>query len=719
MEIESRYLVPDVGRFRSIQSLTNIGRYHLITRPTKCLHDTYLDTLDRDLTRAGWSCRIRQIADKRFITVKSPADATSKFSAREEWEFPVPSKAIAPQDWGNPDVAAMVESLTHKQELAPLLDIKQKRRYALVLDGIRRVAEMSFDTVVTNGRHLHNKIHFIECELLPDGNPDDLDAIDQVLVQQYAVKPHPASKLRHGLDLLAAIELLEGPDGPARISIEETARQVGVAELLEVSITSLMQQLYNGLQPLHALPPWHRSLANAAALLYCAGECIDYKRPWKPAYRLASQRRFAILSETDQTMLASIMMLTGRRIDHGHVSKALPKKLSDQNRLESLLIASLLRIALPIAKLGDKMPAIERVSHTRDSRPVEIYLSGPGAIEAVRKARKKSDLWSEVTNLDLHWKILRDANLRSLGLSPEDTFATTACHILGFYREVMVANEPGTREGTNPESLHDMRVATRRMRSFLQLFGGIIDCPETVRTSAALYNTARVLGDVRDLDVALERLLRHTAQDSTEAQDLATLLSNLYTARQQARERLLAHLDSPAFAETLEAIDSLLAALNKTAELEGPTGLQMVTPFIYIHYGTVQRYSEVLDNATIPLLHALRIDCKKLRYALEFYQEILPAKVAAAIPRLTTLQDHLGEMHDASVSIALVDAFVQEQDIDQENQPAVWRACSTFRKICRDEVSQRVKTFPSLWKQFDTPAMRKAFEKLRQESEIE
>src|SRR5215475_5387007 len=66
-------------------------------------------------------------------------------------------------------------------------------------------------------------------------------------------------------------------------------------------------------------------------------------------------------------------------------------------------------------------------------------------------------------------------------------------------------NDPGTRLGRDPESLHDMRVAVRRLRAILRA-GGKLVATDTVELVARLKELGRVLGEVRDLDVLIEHL---------------------------------------------------------------------------------------------------------------------------------------------------------------------------------------------------------------------
>ncbi|MBD3163050.1 MAG: CHAD domain-containing protein, partial [Candidatus Eisenbacteria bacterium] len=106
----------------------------------------------------------------------------------------------------------------------------------------------------------------------------------------------------------------------------------------------------------------------------------------------------------------------------------------------------------------------------------------------------------------------------------------------------MVAHEPGTRLGEDPEELHDMRVATRRLRAALRLFGDALPSP-VLRWTIGLKRTASALGEVRDLDVQLEDLEAWESVDGRPDEGaLAPLTAELRARRDRARRRMLARL---------------------------------------------------------------------------------------------------------------------------------------------------------------------------------
>ena len=94
--------------------------------------------------------------------------------------------------------------------------------------------------------------------------------------------------------------------------------------------------------------------------------------------------------------------------------------------------------------------------------------------------------------------------LEEPGLQPDDPMSEAGRKTLRFHFRRMLHHEPGTRLGEDIEALHDMRVATRRMRAAFRVFGEYYD-PKAVRPYLkGLKRTGRALGAVRDLDVFQE-----------------------------------------------------------------------------------------------------------------------------------------------------------------------------------------------------------------------
>ena len=121
------------------------------------------------------------------------------------------------------------------------------------------------------------------------------------------------------------------------------------------------------------------------------------------------------------------------------------------------------------------------------------------------------------------------------GVTAEDLHAEAGRKVLRFHLARMIAREPGTREGEDPEELHAMRVATRRMRAAWRVFGDGFRTDRTAKFRRRLRAVAARLGAVRDLDVLIEATEAFAATlPAGEGDGLEPLLRELARA---ARDR--------------------------------------------------------------------------------------------------------------------------------------------------------------------------------------
>jgi len=249
-------------------------------------------------------------------------------------------------------------------------------------------------------------------------------------------------------------------------------------------------------------------------------------------------------------------------------------------------------------------------------------------------------------------------------LGPTDISATSTMGDLAFavlrrQLAVLRAKEPGTRLGEDPEELHDMRVATRRLRAALSLFQSVLPVRAQMFREELGW-LARLLGAVRDLDVQLEGLADMSGRDVDPAigpahnssGPFAELAALLEREREAARTDMLNGLDSVRW-------DRLAKGLTAMAQ-QGPARRSLATrvpaeiglPELVLarHHKVRKAATRAKRSGAVPDFHALRIRCKRLRYALEFSSEVYGGKTTRFVRTLTVLQDELGAMQDAEVA---------------------------------------------------------------------
>jgi len=253
-----------------------------------------------------------------------------------------------------------------------------------------------------------------------------------------------------------------------------------------------------------------------------------------------------------------------------------------------------------------------------------------------------------------------DAEAGPTQIDPAMTLGGVAFAVLRRQFAEMRSHEPGTRIGEDPEELHDMRVATRRLRAALRLFEGAL--PERARWfREELRWVAGVLGDVRDLDVQIHRLEAwRGGADEEGSVSLGKILDVIKKRRTEARGRMLEALDSARY-ERLETSFGEMLRRGPGAERElargngrSPEGEPVTSAapgLISARYRKWRKAAKRLDESSPPDdFHDLRKKGKRLRYALEFVSEVYGRPVAALISPLKALQDDLGDHQDAVVA---------------------------------------------------------------------
>jgi triphosphatase len=240
-------------------------------------------------------------------------------------------------------------------------------------------------------------------------------------------------------------------------------------------------------------------------------------------------------------------------------------------------------------------------------------------------------------------------DLGSTEIGPGMNLGELAYAVLRRQLAVLREKEPGTRLGEDPEELHDMRVATRRMRAALDLFAEVL--PIRTRSFRDEFGwLAGVLGAVRDLDVQLEAqaAMAEPGQEELWA-DLTALLAR---ERETARAALLAALDSVRW----ERLVGGMAAMVQQGPFRRSTATRLsalvAVPDLICsrHDAVVKAARRAKRSREAADFHRLRIRCKRLRYSLEFGAELYDGRTNRYTRQLAKLQNQLGLMQDAEVA---------------------------------------------------------------------
>jgi CHAD domain-containing protein len=212
-------------------------------------------------------------------------------------------------------------------------------------------------------------------------------------------------------------------------------------------------------------------------------------------------------------------------------------------------------------------------------------------------------------------------------------------------RRAIREHERGTRAGRDPEDLHEMRVAVRRLRAILRAGRAMFEREWTEGLRGELEWLGTALGHVRDLDVLIASLRSRLAGlPATEGRIGAILLGDIEKDYARARGRLHAALAGARYRRLLRRLD---AGLRRPPVVEPDVSLRDVAAREF-----EKLRSAVKDLPKHPAdedLHAVRIKVKRARYAAELAREAVGRPARRFLQQARAVQDVLGDHQDSVV----------------------------------------------------------------------
>lgn len=294
--------------------------------------------------------------------------------------------------------------------------------------------------------------------------------------------------------------------------------------------------------------------------------------------------------------------------------------------------------------------------------------------------------------------------------------ATKAIHSRLF--EIMLANQEGVMEDWDPEFLHDFRVAVRRTRSALTQIKGVF--PE--RLVSHYVEEFRWLGartgPTRDLDVYLLNIpgLRRALPEDAR-NDLEPLVRFLEKKKKFEHDRLVRSLKSQRYTRLVKGW-TLFLETPGLRDSDLPNAARPIKDVaserIWNAFTKVLRKGRRTGQDTSPeILHRLRINCKKLRYLITFFQSLFPEEeLKLVIKELKILQDHLGDFNDLHVQREALKRFAGEMMASGEVPPATLLAMGQLMGQLETRQEIEREAFRKRFKRFSRPRNQARFKKL-------
>ncbi len=225
----------------------------------------------------------------------------------------------------------------------------------------------------------------------------------------------------------------------------------------------------------------------------------------------------------------------------------------------------------------------------------------------------------------------------------------------------LLAHDPGTRLGTEPESLHQMRVGTRRLRAILRTARPTL-LPTWVTTlEQELTWLSELLGPARDLDVQIAHFTQESANlDARDRKLLAPFISHLRTQREAAQQMVVSELTGVRY---VELIRRLQQAAQDPAVVESPLTVRDLARQEFKKLRkAISRLAPSPSDAT---LHKIRIKAKRARYAAELARSSVGKPASRFIKSAREVQD-LRQFLKYSTSVRA--GFVAGRMVERQRQ---------------------------------------------------
>lgn len=243
-------------------------------------------------------------------------------------------------------------------------------------------------------------------------------------------------------------------------------------------------------------------------------------------------------------------------------------------------------------------------------------------------------------------KVFRVLALEPHRVPPPEADAPAADHLrASLERQVdsLLTHDPGTRLGSDPEDLHQMRVATRRLRAYLRAARPMLEREWAEALREELGWLGRALGPARDIDVMKEHLhAQATAVSQRDRRALGRILAGLDAQGVKAHAKALDALRSDRYLKLVERLRAAALApriTDPTASLPRFAARE----FKRLRKAMREYHPDMSDQA----LHRLRIHGKRARYAAELAEAAVGKPAGRFIKATKALQDCLGDHQDA------------------------------------------------------------------------
>jgi triphosphatase len=360
----------------------------------------------------------------------------------------------------------------------------------------------------------------------------------------------------------------------------------------------------------------------------------------------------------------------------GPAEPALPAACIPWAAFEGREIGYVLRIDSEVVDLTFLNGAIRTVM--REQPACRLLISGRGPLAASLAGQIAGELKLAIPRFSLAEEALAIARgaepkPRALGapvLVHETSVAEAFDHIVAHLTDVILYWAPLAAAGKHgPEPVHQIRVATRRLRSAFSVFSRAIASPSVAEVDAGLKKLAATLGPARDWDVFNAGIGANVGQafdaDQQEGRAVAKLLAATERQRVAGYEALQRLVATAEFRQLGIRLAALAATRPWQTEIDETAQAALEMPLTDFAASVLGRRlkrmfsnGDDIEHLETETLHEIRLKAKRLRYAAEFFSGLFPSKSTKRfIGRLSVLQECLGTLNDGAVAAGLLNSL--------------------------------------------------------------
>jgi CHAD domain-containing protein len=301
------------------------------------------------------------------------------------------------------------------------------------------------------------------------------------------------------------------------------------------------------------------------------------------------------------------------------------------------------------------------LSHWRE---IEVELTGGGQrlLAAADKRLRRSGLRPAGRQAKLERALAGQLPARngSHRPAPLAAAADVVLAYAGSQVAAIMALDPLVRRD-EPDALHQMRVATRRLRSTLKTFGQVLRAEDTGPLGDELKWLAGVLGASRDAEVMAGRLqasLDELPPELIMGPVRARVRAHFAPVEAESRAAVLEALDGDRYLSLLDSLDALLVDPPLTPEARRPAAEVLPAAVRHARRRLRRRMRRARHTPAGPgrdtALHEARKAAKRTRYAAEAVSPAFGKPARHFAKRVKTVQSVLGDHHDGVVARAMI-----------------------------------------------------------------